>query len=46
MLLSILIGAVLLWLGIRSKLLWLKVWSAGLIVLSAAYLLADQVGWI
>lgn len=46
MIMSILIGCVLLWLGIRGKVLWLKVWSVGLILCSVAYLVADAMGLI
>ncbi len=40
-LLSLLIGVVLTWLGIRGRQIWLATWSGGLIVASLAYL-----GWI
>lgn len=46
MILGIIFGIGLLWLSIRGRVLWLKVWSIGLIVLSAAYLLADALGWV
>jgi hypothetical protein len=38
---SILIGIVLFALGYKGKVLWLKVWSAGLVLLSVGYLIAD-----
>jgi len=44
MVLSIVIGAVLLALGIRGKVMWLKVWSVGLIFCSVVYLVGDGVG--
>ena len=37
-LLSILIGAILVWLGRRGKQMWLTVWSGGLIVASIVFL--------
>lgn len=36
--LALLIGVVLLWLGRKGRVLWLQVWSAGLVVVSIAYL--------
>jgi hypothetical protein len=33
--LSIIIGVILLWMGLRSRQLWLWTWSAGLIVVSS-----------
>ena len=36
--LALIIGVVLLWLGRRGKVLWMQVWSAGLVVFSIAYL--------
>ena len=39
---AILIGIVLFALGHKGKVLWLKVWSAGLVLLSIAYLIADM----
>ncbi len=41
MYLSIAIGLVLLFLGVRGKVLWLKVWSIGLIACSVVYLVGD-----
>ncbi len=43
MFMSIAIGVVLLVLGRRGKVLWMQVWSVGLIVLSISYLIADAV---
>ena len=37
-LLSIFIGAILVWLGRRGKQMWLTVWSGGLIVASIVFL--------
>ncbi|MCB1802170.1 MAG: hypothetical protein KDI82_10830 [Gammaproteobacteria bacterium] len=42
--LALLIGIALLWLGRRGRVLWLQVWSAGLIVFSIAYLVAAAAG--
>lgn len=42
--LALLIGAVLWWLGRRGRVLWLQVWSIGLVVFSIAYLLAAAAG--
>lgn len=36
--LALVIGVALLWLGRRGRVLWLQVWSVGLVVFSAAYL--------
>lgn len=44
MLLGVVIGVVLLALGRHGRSLWLTVWSAGLILLSALYLGADAIG--
>jgi hypothetical protein len=44
--LALLIGVALLWLGRRGRVLWLQVWSAGLVVASIAYLGAAAVGAI
>jgi len=41
MFLSVVIGIALLYVGKRGNIMWMKVWSAALIVLSVAYLLAD-----
>lgn len=42
--LAFLIGLALLWLGRRGRVLWLQVWSVGLVVFSAAYLVAALFG--
>ncbi|WP_078118159.1 hypothetical protein [Thiosocius teredinicola] len=44
--LALLIGLGLLYLGMRGRVLWLKVWSAGLVVFSVAYLVAASTGHI
>ena len=44
--LALIIGIVLLWLGRRGRVMWLQVWSAGLVVFSVAYLGAAMVGAI
>lgn len=44
MLLSIVIGVVLFIAARRGNILWMKVWSLGLIGLSVAYLAADWAG--
>ncbi len=36
--LGIVIGLALLWMGFKGRILWLKVWSAGLVALSIYYL--------
>ncbi|MCB1784667.1 MAG: hypothetical protein KDJ33_00360 [Gammaproteobacteria bacterium] len=36
--LALVIGVLLLWLGRRGRVLWLQVWSAGLVLASVAYL--------
>jgi len=41
MFLSVVIGIALLYVGKRGNIMWMKVWSAALIALSVAYLLAD-----
>jgi hypothetical protein len=38
--LALVIGFILFWLGRQGRILWLSVWSAGLMVFSAAYLAA------
>ncbi len=45
MLMSIVIGVVLLYLGRRGKILWLTVWSCGLILCSIAYLVLDTLNY-
>lgn len=43
---SIPIGLVLLWLGIRGRILWLKFWSVGLMLLGIGILVAQYFfGW-
>lgn len=44
MVLALIIGAVLLYLGLRGKVMWLSVWSVGLILASVSYLVADAIG--
>lgn len=44
MVLGVAVGLVLLWLGMHGKIMWLKVWSIGLIACSAGYLAADMTG--
>ncbi len=44
--LALIIGVVLLLLGRRGRVLWLQVWSAGLVVFSIAYLGAAALGAI
>lgn len=40
------IGMALLWLGRHGRVLWLTVWSIGLILASLAYVGAYLAGWI
>lgn len=42
--LSIPIGLALLWMGIRGRVLWLKVWSVGLMALGVGILLVEYLG--
>ena len=44
--LALVIGVVLLWLGRRGRVLWLQVWSVGLVMFSVAYLGAAMLGAI
>ena len=44
--LALFIGIVLLWLGLRGRVMWLTVWSAGLILSSVLYLGAAVLGLI
>ena len=44
--LALLIGIVLWWLGRTGKVLWLQVWSIGLVFFSIAYLVAAVLGKI
>jgi len=46
MVMSIIIGVVLFVLAWRGNILWLKVWSVLLVVLSIAYLIADALNII
>lgn len=46
MFLGIVIGVVLFILGVKGNILWMKVWSVLLVILSIAYLVADAVGLI
>jgi len=46
MVLSIVVGVCLFYAGKRGNIIWLKVWSLGLILLSIAYLVADKLGYI
>ena len=38
---SIPIGFLLLWIGIKGKVMWLKVWSVGLMVIGIGLLFGD-----
>lgn len=40
-LMSIPIGLILLWMGIKGRVMWLKVWSVGLMVLGVAILIGE-----
>ena len=44
--LALLIGIALWWLARRGKVLWLQVWSIGLVVFSIAYLVSAAMGVI
>jgi hypothetical protein len=44
--LALVIGVALWWLGRRGRVLWLQVWSVGLVVFSSAYLVAAMLGQI
>ena len=44
--LALLIGVLLWWLGRQGRVLWLQVWSVGLVVFSIAYLGAAVAGLI
>jgi hypothetical protein len=44
--LALLIGIALWWLSRRGRVLWLQVWSFGLVVFSIAYLGAAATGYI
>ena len=41
---SIPIGLILLWMGIRGRVMWLKVWSVGLIILGIGILIHNHFG--
>lgn len=45
MAMAIVIGIVLFLLGRRGNILWLKVWSVLLVLLSVSYLIADALNW-
>ena len=45
MIFGIVVGIILLVAGIRGRIMWLKFWSAGLILASVAYLVADFLGF-
>ncbi len=44
--LALFIGVILLWLGRHGRVMWLTVWSAGLIVSSILYIGADLMGYV
>lgn len=44
--LALVIGIALWWLGRRGRVLWLQVWSIGLVVFSIAYLVSAMLGLI
>ena len=44
--LGLIIGVVLLWSGRHGRVLWLQIWSIGLIVVSVAYLAAEVLGYV
>ena len=44
--LGLLVGCVLLWLGMHGRIMWLRAWSVGLIVISAGYLVADVLRYV
>lgn len=46
MVLSIIIGVVFIIAGIHGKIIWMKAWGVGLLLLSIAYLFADYFGLI
>ena len=43
---SIPIGLVLLWMGIKGRVMWLKVWSVGLMLLGVGILINDYFGLV
>jgi hypothetical protein len=44
--LALILGVILMWLGRRGRILWLQVWSIGLVAFSIAYLVAAALGKI
>ena len=44
--LALAIGMILWWLGRKGRVMWLQVWSVGLVVFSVAYLGAAAMGYI
>jgi hypothetical protein len=44
--LALMIGLLLFWLARRGRVMWLSVWSAGLVLFSVAYLVAAMLGLI
>ena len=44
--LALLIGIILFFLGRKGQVMWLTVWSAGLVIFSVAYLVAAALGLI
>jgi hypothetical protein len=44
--LAFFIGLALLWLGRRGRVMWLTVWSVGLIMASTGYVFAYLAGWV
>lgn len=46
MVLGIIIGMTLLVLACRARILWLTVWSVGLVLFASGYLLAESFGWM
>jgi hypothetical protein len=44
--LAFFIGLALLWLGRHGRVLWLTVWSVGLMFASAGYVIAYLAGWV
>lgn len=43
--LALVIGVILFWLALRGRVLWLKVWSIGLVLASVSYLTAAALGY-
>ena len=44
--LAFFIGVLLFWLGRHGRVLWLTVWSAGLVLASVGYVFAYLAGWV